>query len=99
MEPATLPQSRVHNITAEGMEFTITETLRASMVEMWLHAVKQRFLEAAPIKCVGLDCEFTSPREGRRHQRAAVLQLSVASEVLVFQIVGPIMCRSCSRIS
>jgi ribonuclease D len=81
MEPAT----RVHNITAEGMEFTITETLRASMVEMWLHAVKQRFLDAAPIKCVGLDCEFTTPRD-RIHQRAAVLQLSVASEVLVFQI-------------
>jgi ribonuclease D len=81
MEPAT----RVHNITAEGMEFTITETLRASMVEMWLHAVKQRFLDAAPIKCVGLDCEFTTPRD-KRHQCAAVLQLSVASEVLVFQI-------------
>jgi hypothetical protein len=55
MEPAT----RVHNITAEGM-VTITETLRASMVEMWLHTVKQRFLDAAPIKCVGLDCEFTA---------------------------------------
>jgi ribonuclease D len=68
------------------MEFTITETLCASMVEMWLHAVKQWFLDAAPIKCVGLDCEFTSPHEGRLHQRAAVLQLSVASEVLVFQI-------------
>jgi ribonuclease D len=85
MEPTT-PQSRVHNITAEGMEFTITETLCASMVEMWLHAVKQRFLDATPIKCVGLDYEFISPREGRHHQRAAVLQLSVASEVLVFQI-------------
>jgi hypothetical protein len=35
---------------------------------------------------VGLDCEFTSPREGRRNQHAAVLQPSVASEVLVFQI-------------
>jgi hypothetical protein len=35
---------------------------------------------------VGLDCEFTSPREGRRHQHAAILQLSMASEVLVFQI-------------
>jgi ribonuclease D len=67
------------------MEFTITETLRASMVEMWLHAVKQRFLSAAPIKCVGLDCEFTSPHD-RLHQRATVLQLSVASELLVFQI-------------
>jgi hypothetical protein len=87
MEPTMLPQlSRVHNITAEGMKFTITETLSASMVEMWLHAVKQQFLDAAPIKCVSLDCEFTSPREGRRHQRAAVLKLLVASEVLVFQI-------------
>jgi ribonuclease D len=86
MEPTMLPQSRVHNITAEGMEFTITETLRASTGDMWIRAVKQRFLDAAPIKCVGLDREFTSPREGRRHQRATVLQLSVASEVLVFQI-------------
>jgi hypothetical protein len=81
MEPAT----RVHNLTAEVMEFTITETLRASTVEMWLHAVKQRFLNAAPIKCVGLDCEFTTPRD-KPHRRAAVLQLSMASEVLVFQI-------------
>jgi hypothetical protein len=86
MEPATLPQSRVHNITTEGMKFTITETLRASMVDMWLHVVKQWFLDAASIKCMGLDCEFTSPREGRRHQRAAVLQFSVVSKVLVFQI-------------
>jgi ribonuclease D len=68
------------------MEFTIMETLCASMVEMWLRAVKQWFLDTAPIKCVGLDCEFTSPREGRHHQHAAVLQLLVASEVLVFQI-------------
>jgi hypothetical protein len=81
MELAT----RVHNITAEGMEFTIMETLHVSMVEMWLHAIKQRFLDAAPIKCAGLDCEFTTPRN-RLHQRAAVLELSVASEVLVFQI-------------
>jgi hypothetical protein len=82
----SLPQSWVHNITAEGMEFTITETLCASMVEMWLRTIKQWFLDAASIKCVGLDSEFTSPREGRRHQCATVLQLSVVSEVLVFQI-------------
>jgi ribonuclease D len=42
------------------------------------------FLDVAPIKCVGLDCKFTNPREG--DQRAAVLQLSVATETLVFQI-------------
>jgi hypothetical protein len=35
---------------------------------------------------VGLDCELNSPREDR--QRAAILQLSVASEVLIFQICG-----------
>jgi hypothetical protein len=68
------------------MNFTITDNLRASRVEKWIRAIKQRFLDAAPIKCVGLDCEFTSPREDRLNQRAAVLQLSVASEVLVFQI-------------
>jgi hypothetical protein len=68
------------------MYFTVTETLHASRVEKWIRTVKQQFLNAAPIKCVVLDCEFTNPREGRCNQRAAVLQLSVASEVLVFQI-------------
>jgi hypothetical protein len=67
------------------MNFTITETLCASRVEKWIHAVKQRFLDAAPIKCLGLDCEFTTPHD-MVNQRAAVLQLSVASEVLIFQI-------------
>jgi hypothetical protein len=77
-----LPRSRLYYITVEEMNFTVTETLHASRVEKWIRAVKQRFLDAAPIKCVGLDCEFTSPREDR--QRATVLQLSVASEVLIF---------------
>jgi hypothetical protein len=76
----------VYHLTIEGMHFTITETLRASKVDKWIRTIKQQFLNAAPINCVGLDCEFTSPREGRRNQRAAVLQLSVASKVLVFQI-------------
>jgi hypothetical protein len=65
------------------MNFTITETLRASRLEKWIRAVKRRFLDAAPIKCVGLDCEFTTHEV---IQRATVLQLSVASEVLIFQI-------------
>jgi hypothetical protein len=86
MEPTTLPRSRVYHLTAEGMHFAITETLRASRVEKWIRAVKQQFLDTTPIKCVGLDCEFNSPHEGRRNQRAVVLQLSVVSEVLVFQI-------------
>jgi hypothetical protein len=47
-----LPQSRLYYITVEEMNFTVTETLRASRVEKWIRAVKQRFLDAAPIKCV-----------------------------------------------
>jgi hypothetical protein len=65
------------------MNFTITETLRASRVEKWIRAIKRRFLDAAPIKCVGLDCEFTTHEVP---QCAAVLQLLVASEILIFQI-------------
>jgi hypothetical protein len=54
------------------------------------------FLDHAPedSRCIGLDCEFTDivkkvkqrnlPPEKR--QRATVLQLFVASEILVFQI-------------
>jgi hypothetical protein len=84
MELMTLPRSWLYYITVQEMNFTITETLRASRVEKWIRAIKQRFLNAAPTKCVGLDCEFTSPCEDR--QRAAILQLLVASEVLIFQI-------------
>jgi hypothetical protein len=53
---------------------------------MWIRTIKKQFLDAASIKCVGLDCEFTSPHEGRSNHCDAVLQLLVASEVLVFQI-------------
>jgi hypothetical protein len=67
MEPMTLPRSRLYSITIEEMNFTVTETLCASRVEKWIRTVKQRFLDAASIKCVGLDCEFTSPREDRRN--------------------------------
>jgi hypothetical protein len=85
MAELDLPRSRLYYITIAEMNFTITETLRASRVEKWIHAIKQRFLDAAPIKCVGLDYEFTTPHD-RVNQRVAVLQLSVASEVLIFQI-------------
>jgi hypothetical protein len=70
MAEQDLPRSRLYYITVEEMNFTITETLCASRVEKWIHAVKQRFLDAAPIKCVGLDCEFTIPHD-KVNQRAA----------------------------
>jgi hypothetical protein len=75
----------VYHLTVKGMHFKVTETLCVSRVEKWIRTIKKQFLDAAPTKCVGLDCEFTNPRESRQNQRAAVLQLSVASEILVFQ--------------
>jgi hypothetical protein len=78
-----LPRSWLYYVVIEEMNFTITETLRASRVEKWIRSVKRRFLNAAPIKCVGLDCEFTTHEVP---QLAAVLQLSVATEILIFQI-------------
>ena len=75
----------------EDMRFKVWVTLRASRVERWIRDVKKFFLDAAPIKCVEIDCEFTDPLPGRqrdlppeKRQRAAVLQLSVATETLIF---------------
>ncbi|XP_051206202.1 uncharacterized protein [Lolium perenne] len=81
---APAPRFRMYCLTAEGMYFKITVTLRASRVEKWIRAVKRDFLDATPIKFVGLDYEFTNPREG--NQRAVILQLLVATENLIFQI-------------
>ncbi|XP_051190239.2 uncharacterized protein [Lolium perenne] len=81
---AKAPRSWIYHLMAEGMSFKVTVALRASRVEKWIRDVKREFLDAAPTKCVGLDYEFTDPREGDQH--AAVLQLSVATETLVFQI-------------
>ena len=82
------PRSQVFHIKndAVNMNFKVMVTLRASTVERWIHDVKRRYLDAAPMKIMGLDCEFTdiAPEE---KQRAAVLQLSVATDTLVFYIL------------
>ncbi|XP_051202394.1 uncharacterized protein [Lolium perenne] len=72
------PRSEVYYDVIKKMNFKVTYTLRAKKMERWIRAVKRDFLDAAEIKDVGLDCEFTDPREGRANQRAAVLQLFVA---------------------
>ena len=78
----------VYFYTHHGMDFKVTVTTRASWVEKWIRDVKSWYLDAAPTKCVGLDCEFTDYHDiGRDKQRAAVLQLSVVTETLVFQIL------------
>ena len=87
MEPlARPPRSRLYYYEKEGMKFKVWVTLRAWRVERWICDLKKYFLDAAPFKGVGLDCEFTDPRRKDTQQRAAVLQLSVATETLVFQI-------------
>ncbi|XP_051201504.1 uncharacterized protein [Lolium perenne] len=72
---------------AEGLAFKVTAAPRARRVEKWICSVKRDFLDAATTKCVGVDYEFTDPRKAGE-QRAAFLQLSVASETLVFQIIS-----------
>jgi hypothetical protein len=69
--------------------FKVTVMLHARMVEKWTWDVKRDFLDAAATKCVGLGCDFTAPRNHKvdEKQRATVLQLSVASETLVFQMI------------
>ncbi|XP_051202048.1 uncharacterized protein [Lolium perenne] len=78
-------RTRVYHIKAEGMVLKVTVTLQARMVEKWIRGVKRDFLDAATTKCIGLDCDLTDPRVP--NQCATVLQLTVASETLVFQII------------
>ncbi|CAM0909537.1 unnamed protein product [Alopecurus aequalis] len=94
MDPlADEPPREDYKFVVEGMDFNVKVTLRASTMESWIRNVKQLYLDAAAIKCVGLNCEFTDRVRRRQDslpteekQRAAVLQLSVASETLVFHI-------------
>ena len=53
----------VYFYTDQGMDFKVMVTTRACWVEKWIRDVKSRYLDAAPTKCVGLDCEFTDYRD------------------------------------
>jgi hypothetical protein len=93
---ASVPRSRLYYFVEQGMHFRVTFTLRASHMERWIHRVQQEFLNWAPENsiCVGLDFEYTKTVKNvkkknfplEKMQHAAVLQLSMASETLVFQI-------------
>lgn len=73
--------TRIYLIDHQGMHFKVTVTVLAATVEEWIRGVKQEFLDAAEVKCVGLDCEFTdapqkvkqSTLPAHRRQHAAVL--------------------------
>ncbi|KAE8820753.1 Werner syndrome ATP-dependent helicase-like protein [Hordeum vulgare] len=80
----------------QGIDIKATVTVRASTVEEWISRVWTTYLrDADDKKLVGLDTEFTDSVFGKKQkdlpneqkQRAAVLQLCVANECLVYHIV------------
>jgi hypothetical protein len=89
-----VPRTGLYYFVEQGMRFRVTVTLQASRVERWIRRVHREFFDRAleNSKCVGLDCEYTDTVKNVRQknlpldkkQRAAVLQLSMASETLVF---------------
>ncbi|XP_051190989.2 uncharacterized protein [Lolium perenne] len=92
MAPQT--SDTVYSFEHLSMEFKVTVTTRAATMEKWIYRVSEDFLCDASAKIVGLDCEFTDkvkvikqkllPEDKR--QRAAVLQLCVANDIILFQI-------------
>ncbi|KAM3336479.1 hypothetical protein ACQJBY_030463 [Aegilops geniculata] len=85
---------RPYHFDSHGIDIKATVTVQASTVESWISRVWANFLWHAERKLVGLDTEFTDAVFGKRQkdlpkdqrQRAAVLQLCVANECLVYHI-------------
>ena len=92
MAPQT--SDTVYSFKHLSMDFKVTVTTSAATMEKWIYRVSEDFLCDANIKIVGLDCEFTDKVKGikqkllpeDRRQRAAVLQLCVANEIILFQV-------------
>ncbi|KAM3355245.1 hypothetical protein ACQJBY_025808 [Aegilops geniculata] len=86
---------RPYHFATQGIDIKATVTTQASTVEAWISRVWASYLQHAEKKLVGLDTEFTNPVFGKKQkdlpkdqrQRAAVLQLCVANECLVYHIV------------
>ena len=57
---ARTENSRLYHYDEQDMYFTVTFTRHAASVEKWIRRVKEMFLDNAPVKCVGLDCEYTT---------------------------------------
>ena len=86
---------RPYHFATQGIDTKATVTIQPSIVKAWISRVWTNFLRDAERKLVGLDTEFTNAAFGKRQkdlpkeqkQRAAVLQLCVANECLVYHIV------------
>lgn len=84
----------VYSFEHLSMDFKVTVTTRSATMEKWIYRVSEDFLCDARPKIVGLDCEFTDKVKGikqkhlpeDRRQRAAVLQLCVANDIILFQV-------------
>jgi len=66
MEP-----SRPIYFKEEGMDFKVTYTLHAATVENWIRRIKEKLLDAAPVKCDGLDYEYTDAVRKARQRNLA----------------------------
>jgi hypothetical protein len=93
---AVVPPCHIYHYEEEGMRSKVTFTLHERKVEKWVRVIHhEKFLDNAPIMCVRLDVEYTNTvpnvKQGNlsldQRQRAIVLQLYVAYETLIFQIV------------
>jgi hypothetical protein len=56
---AVVPSCRIYHYEEKGMSFKVTFTLRAWKMEKWIKVIWEKFLDNAPIMCVGLDVEYT----------------------------------------
>jgi hypothetical protein len=92
---AAIPPYRIYHFNEQGISFKVTFTLHGARVEKWIRQIQGKILDNAPIKCVGLDVEYTDAVTNvkqrnlslKQRQRVTVLQLSIGYETLVFQIV------------
>ena len=86
--------SRGYHYEEQAMYLMVTFTRHAARVEKWIFRVKDILLDNSPVKCVGLDYEYTTSLKNvkqkylpaEEQQRAPILQLSATYENLVFQI-------------
>jgi hypothetical protein len=54
-----VPPCHIYHYGDEGMSFKVTFTLCARKVEKWIREIQEKFLNNAPIMCLGLDVEYT----------------------------------------
>ena len=76
----------VQHVLVEGsMRIVATVTVHPRVVQQWINNVSNS-LEKVETRVIGLDAEYTERAPGKI-QRAAVLQLCLEDDVLVYHII------------